>query len=100
LITNENLDKDSFLFQNNRKMKYNSRTLQQIVKKSAKKAKIDKKISCHTLRHSFATHLLENGYSILEVQMLLGHKSPETTMIYVHFPNPKLLHIKSPLDKI
>jgi len=54
----------------------------------------------YTLRHSFATHLIENGYSVNEVQVLLGHKSPETTMIYVHMANPKLLNIQSPLDSL
>ena len=69
-----------------------------IVKKAAKKARINKKISCHTLRHSFATHLIEQGASVSEVQSLLGHKSPETTFVYVHTASPEMLKIKSPLD--
>jgi len=76
------------------------RSLQQIIKKATKKAKINKKISCHTLRHSFATHLIENDYSVSEVQALLGHKSPETTFVYLHTASPKLIKVKSPLDSL
>jgi site-specific recombinase XerD len=71
-----------------------------IIKKAAKKAMINKKIACHTLRHSFATHLIEDGYSISEVQTLLGHKSPETTFVYIHTASPNMLKIKSPLDNL
>ena len=53
-----------------------------------------KNIGCHTLRHSFATHLIEDGCSVSEVQALLGHKSPETTFVYVHTASPKLLKVK------
>jgi len=54
----------------------------------------------HSLRHSFATHILENGYSIMEVQPLLGHARLETTMIYAHLAAPKLTRVKSPYDTI
>lgn len=94
----ESLNKEDYLFKTNRNKKYNQRTLQQIVKKSAKKAGLDyKQIHCHTLRHSFATHLIENNYSVSDVQALLGHKSPETSMIYVH-SSGKMTNVKSPLD--
>jgi len=73
-------------------------SLQQILKKASKKARLNKKVSPHTLRHSFATHLIEHGYSLIDVQVLLGHKSPETTFSYLHSSTPKLLNIKSPLD--
>ncbi|MEK6953063.1 MAG: tyrosine-type recombinase/integrase [Nanoarchaeota archaeon] len=100
LIKKENLGFEDNVFLSNRKYKYNARSIQEIVKKAAKRAKINKKISPHTLRHSFATHLIENGYSISEVQALLGHKSPETTFIYVHTASPNMIKVKSPLDDL
>ncbi len=68
------------------------------VKQAARAAGINKHVSCHTLRHSFATHLLENGYDIRTVQDLLGHGSVETTMIYTHVVNKGGRGVKSPLD--
>lgn len=100
LIENEKLAPDSHLFCSNRDKKYDVRSPQQIIKKAAGKAGISKKISCHTLRHSFATHLIENNYSVSEVQSLLGHKSPETTQIYLHTASPNMIKIKSPLDNL
>ena len=93
-------NKDDYVFITNRNDKYNVASLQQIIKKAARNARIDKRVSCHTLRHSFATHLIENGYSLNEVQALLGHKSPETSMIYVHIASPKMINAKSPLDSL
>lgn len=100
LIEDENLISDNYLFCSNREKCYHVRSIQMIIKKAVKKAKIDKNVSCHTLRHSFATHLIENGYSVSEVQALLGHKSPETTFIYVHTASPEMFNVKSPFDNL
>jgi len=72
--------------------------LQKAVRQAAKRAGINKRVTCHTFRHSFATHLLENGYDIRTVQELLGHKDVKTTMIYTHVLNKGRLSVRSPLD--
>ncbi|MFH1972627.1 MAG: site-specific tyrosine recombinase/integron integrase [archaeon] len=98
-IEENNLEPENYLFKGQRKH-ISVRTIQVIIKKAAKKAKLTKNVHPHTLRHSFATHLIENNYDLQTVQNLLGHESPKTTMIYVHLATPKLLNVKSPLDTL
>ena len=76
------------------------RSVQEILRKAAKEAGIKKKISPHTFRHSYATHLIEDGYDLTTVQVLLGHSKIDTTMVYVHIAKPKMLNVRSPLDSL
>jgi len=74
--------------------------VQRSVKDAALRIGLTKRVSCHTLRHSFATHLLESGYDIRTVQELLGHSDVSTTMIYTHVLNTPGLAVRSPVDGI
>jgi integron integrase len=74
--------------------------LQKAVKLAAQKARIDKRVGCHTLRHSFATHMLENGVNIRVLQELLGHADVKTTEIYTHVMARDIRNLQSPLDRI
>ncbi len=73
-------------------------TIRAIYENARKKAGVKRGVGIHTLRHSFATHLLESGYDIRKIQVLMGHKSLSTTMIYLHVSRKTLSNIKSPLD--
>lgn len=90
-------DKDDFVFCSERGGNLTTRTAQKIFECSLKKTGIQKEATFHSLRHSFATHLLENGVDVRHVQELLGHQNIRTTQIYTHVTNPKLRNIKSPL---
>lgn len=87
LIQNFGLKKEELVFQSTHGKKYNLRSVQMIVRQAAHKAGITKKVTPHTLRHSFATHLLESGADIRHIQKLLGHANLQTTQIYTHVAN-------------
>ena len=79
---------------------YSSRSAQQVFKQSLERSNINKNTGIHGLRHSFATHLLEQGTDISYIQKLLGHNNIKTTLIYAHVGKKDIKSIKSPLDQI
>ncbi len=90
----------NFLFEGQNGKRYSPTSVQAIMRRTIKKAGIKKKATVHTLRHSFATHLLENGTDVRYIQELLGHKRLETTRRYTHMTTVSWDRIKSPLDTI
>ena len=95
LMAGKNMD--DYLFESERGGKLTERTAQKVFENAIRKAGIKKDATFHSLRHSFATHLLENGVDVRYVQELLGHRNIRTTQVYTQVTNPKLKNIKSPL---
>lgn len=88
----------NFFVEGKEGQKYSQESIRKFLKKSCREAGIRKRVTPHTLRHSYATHLLEGGVDIRYIQELLGHNDPKTTMIYTHVSNDDLKQIQSPLD--
>jgi len=88
----------TYLFEGQKGGKYSTSSFNKLLKAAAKRAKFNKNITAHTLRHSYATHLLEKGTDIRVIQKLLGHNSIKTTMIYTKVSEPTLLNVTSPFD--
>lgn len=78
--------------------KYSAESIRKFLKRSSEEARIRKRVTPHTLRHSFATHLLEGGVDVRYIQELLGHQNTKTTMIYTHVSRKSLMQVRSPLD--
>ena len=90
-------NKHDFVFESERGGKLTTRTAQVVFERALRRAKIKKNATFHSLRHSFATHLLENGVSVRYIQQLLGHASITTTQLYTKVTTPQLKNIRSPL---
>lgn len=89
-----------YIFEGQNGGQYSYRSCQQLFKRCVRKAGIKKKATLHTLRHSYATHLLEAGVGLRYIQDILGHNSPKTTMIYTHVSGKRLSEIRSPLEDL
>ena len=87
-----------YLFEGVNEKPYTSGSASRVLQRAAVKAGITKRISLHTLRHSYATHLTNNGVNIQYLQEILGHNSPKTTMLYTHLSGKDIKNIRSPLD--
>ncbi|MCE7995152.1 MAG: tyrosine-type recombinase/integrase [Roseivirga sp.] len=91
---------DTYLFNGKGNLQYSSSSALKVLIRSAKNAGITKRVTLHTVRHSFATHLLEQGTDVRVIQKLLGHNSIKTTMIYTHVASDQIVKVKSPIDSI
>ncbi|HXB41917.1 MAG TPA: site-specific tyrosine recombinase/integron integrase [Bacteroidia bacterium] len=89
-----------YLFEGQTGNRYSETSLQEIFHQAKNKAKINKSATLHTLRHSYATHLLEGGTNLRYIQEILGHKSPKTTQIYTHVSNEGIGRVTSPIEKM
>jgi len=89
-----------FLFEGSAGEKYSAGSVRKIISRASTKAGIKKRVSPHTLRHSYATHLLELGVDLRYVQAMLGHARPETTMIYTHISTVKIQEMANPFDEL
>lgn len=87
-----------YLFEGQKNAKYSPRSIQNVLKKALKLCRIQKNITVHSLRHSFATHLVEQGIDISIIKELLGHNDIRSTQIYTHISSTKLSQIKNPFD--
>jgi len=89
-----------YLFEGQSGGRYSAESVGKIVKRAGKKAGINKTVTPHMLRHSFATHLLEQGMDLRYIQELLGHKSSRTTEIYTHVSTKDFAKIQNPIDEL
>jgi len=94
----QNYNPNYWLIEGVNRSKYSATSVNRVIKSAAKKASIGRNVSAHMLRHSFATHLLEQGLDLRYIQQLLGHGSSKTTEVYTHVSSKSLAKIKSPLD--
>jgi len=99
-VQDRGLQPEDWLFSGYRQQHYSDSSVRKIVNQARHKAALSHQVTPHILRHSFATHLLENGYSLIEVKELLGHSRIETTLQYAHLAKPKWVKVQSPLDSL
>ena len=90
----------NYLFEGQFSDQYSARSIQAFFKEICSKAGITKKVTVHSLRHSFATHMLENGTNLRYIQTLLGHSNSKTTEIYTHVTTKGFENLKSPIDNL